>query len=66
VTVTVQVPATTANLGSGFDALGAALSWHSFVTLEPADGLVVEVVGEGADEICSVKAILPSGQLKRF
>jgi homoserine kinase (EC 2.7.1.39) len=67
VTVTVQVPATTANLGSGFDALGAALSWHSFVTLEPADGLVVEVVGEGADEIplgesniavCAVKALL--------
>lgn len=66
-TVTVQVPATTANLGSGFDALGAALSWHSFVTLEPADGLVVEVVGEGADEIplgesniavCAVKALL--------
>jgi homoserine kinase len=67
VTVTVQVPATTANLGSGFDTLGAALSWHSFVTLEPADGLVVEVVGEGADEIplgesniavCAVKALL--------
>ncbi len=50
-TVTVQVPATTANLGSGFDAIGAALSWHSFVTLEPAESLVVEVLGEGADKI---------------
>ncbi len=62
-TVTVQVPATTANLGSGFDAVGAALSWHSFVTVEPCDGLVVEVVGEGEGEIArdesniAVKAI---------
>lgn len=63
VTVTVQVPATTANLGSGFDAVGAALSWHSFVTIEPCDDLVVEVVGEGENEIAcdesniAVKAI---------
>ncbi|MCS7265687.1 MAG: homoserine kinase [Armatimonadetes bacterium] len=49
--VTVQVPATTANLGSGFDAVGVALAWHSFVTLEPYDNLVVEVVGEGEKEI---------------
>lgn len=62
-TVTIQVPATTANLGSGFDAIGAALSWHSFVTLEPCDGLVVEVEGEGEREIArdesniAVKAI---------
>lgn len=51
VTVSVQVPATTANLGSGFDAIGAALSWHSFVTIEPFDSLAVEVVGEGEKEI---------------
>ncbi|MFN3422798.1 MAG: hypothetical protein ACK40X_13880, partial [Armatimonadota bacterium] len=51
VTVSVQVPATTANLGSGFDAIGAALLWHSFVTIEPCDGLIVEVVGEGEKEI---------------
>lgn len=50
-TVTVQVPATTANLGSGFDAIGVALSWHSFVTLEPCDNLIVEVIGEGEKEI---------------
>lgn len=63
VTVTVQVPATTANLGSGFDAIGAALSWHSFVTLEPCDDVVIEVSGEGEKEIArnesniAVKAI---------
>jgi homoserine kinase len=49
-TVTVRVPATTANLGSGFDALGAALAWHSFVTLSaPHEGIVVEVTGEGKE-----------------
>ncbi|MFA0752018.1 MAG: hypothetical protein SLRJCFUN_002421 [Candidatus Fervidibacter sp.] len=51
-TVTVRVPATTANLGSGFDALGAALAWHSFVSLSaPHEGIVVEVAGEGADHV---------------
>lgn len=64
VTVTVQVPATTANLGSGFDAIGAALSWHSFVTLEPAEGLVVEVVGEGADEIPRSESNIAVGAVK--
>lgn len=50
--VTVRVPATTANLGSGFDTLGAALSWHSFVTLSaPHDGVVVDIDGEGADSL---------------
>jgi homoserine kinase len=66
VTVTVQVPATTANLGSGFDALGAALSWHSFVTLEPAEGLVVEVVGEGASEIPRSENNIAIGAVKEF
>lgn len=51
-TVTVRVPATTANLGSGFDTLGAALAWHSFVSLSaPHAGIAVEVVGEGAQRI---------------
>lgn len=51
-TVTVRMPATTANLGSGFDALGAALAWHSFVTLSaPHEGIVVEVTGEGAEHV---------------
>ncbi len=49
--VTVRVPATTANLGSGFDAIGAALDWHSFVSLAPAPTLQVEVQGEGSESI---------------
>ncbi|WP_433264539.1 homoserine kinase [Actinosynnema sp. CS-041913] len=48
--VLVTVPATTANLGSGFDALGMALGIRDEVEFEVRpDGLVVEVSGEGRD-----------------
>ncbi|MGM1061799.1 homoserine kinase [Saccharothrix sp. Mg75] len=47
--VRVTVPASTANLGSGFDALGMALGLHDELEFEVvADGLRVEVAGEGA------------------
>ena len=49
--VTVQVPATTANLGPGFDTLGLALAHHDHleVTVRDEPGVTVEVhgVGEG-------------------
>jgi homoserine kinase len=48
--VTVEVPATSANLGPGFDCLGLALGLHDTLTGEVVDaGLVVEIEGEGAD-----------------
>jgi homoserine kinase len=48
--VRVRVPATSANLGPGFDALGLALARYDEVEAEvtPA-GLAIEVSGEGAD-----------------
>ena len=47
--VRVSVPATSANLGPGFDSLGLALDLHDELTAEVIDdGLVVEVDGEGA------------------
>lgn len=50
--VTVEVPATSANLGPGFDCFGLALDWHERVTLrtEPS-GFHIEVTGEGADQV---------------
>ena len=46
---TVRVPATSANLGPGFDSLGLALTVHDVVTLSLAPaGLEVSVEGEGA------------------
>ncbi len=53
VPVTVSVPATSANLGPGFDSLGLALGVHDVVTVEaltPTPGepaVVVEVRGQG-------------------
>lgn len=50
--VTVTVPATSANLGPGFDCLGLALDLRDELTAEVGGaGLVVEVRGEGASEL---------------
>lgn len=50
--VRVRVPATSANLGPGFDALGLALGLHDEVTLAVTGaGLRVDVDGEGADRV---------------
>lgn len=65
--VTVRVPATMGNLGSGFDALGAALSWYNFVTLTtPHDGIVVEVVGEGAETVSHNESNIAVQAVKRL
>jgi homoserine kinase len=50
-TVRVRVPATTANLGPGFDTLGLALALHNEVELAIADTTSVQVSGEGADSL---------------
>ncbi len=44
----VTVPATSANLGPGYDAFGLALSMHNHLSAEIADDWFVEVTGEGA------------------
>jgi homoserine kinase len=50
--VRVSVPATSANLGPGFDSLGLALSMRDELTAEvTAGGLEVEVTGAGADDV---------------
>jgi homoserine kinase len=51
--VRVRVPATSANLGPGFDALGLALGRHDVLEVWAlaSDEVVVEVMGEGAGEV---------------
>ena len=46
--VTVSVPATSANLGPGFDSFGLALGLYNRFSAEPADEWTVEIAGEGA------------------
>lgn len=50
--VRVDVPATSANLGPGFDSLGLALELRDDLEAEVLEGgLVVEVSGAGADDV---------------
>jgi homoserine kinase len=49
--VHVRVPATSANLGAGFDALGLALALYNEVEARESDGVSVEVEGEGAGRL---------------
>jgi len=50
--VRVSVPATSANLGPGFDSLGLALSLRDELTAEViGSGLEIEVTGAGADDV---------------
>jgi homoserine kinase len=53
---TIRIPATSANIGPGFDVVGLSLSLHLTltVTFVPTDGHhppVLEYTGEGADEV---------------
>lgn len=53
--ITIRVPATSANLGSGFDALGMAVSLYNIfkiIELLPAGNYEIDAVGEGALELC--------------
>lgn len=48
--VKVRVPATVANLGPGFDALGIAVRMHLEIDIEPRrDSMDITVEGEGAE-----------------
>jgi homoserine kinase len=50
--VRVRVPATSANLGPGFDAFGLALGLYDDVVVRVADaGLHVDIAGEGAQSL---------------
>lgn len=49
--VHVRVPATSANLGPGFDALGLALTLYNEVEAREADGITVQVEGQGAGSL---------------
>lgn len=39
--IKLKIPATSANLGAGFDALGLALSYYNYVNMEETDGCCI-------------------------
>jgi len=49
--VTIRVPATSANLGPGFDSIGIALDVWNELTVEKADKFSMVVEGEGCEDI---------------
>ncbi|HCB01342.1 MAG TPA: homoserine kinase [Anaerolineae bacterium] len=49
--IKIRVPATSANLGPGFDCLGMALDIWNEITFEPAEKMSHFVIGEGAEKL---------------
>ena len=65
--VKVLVPATVANLGPGFDALGVAIRMHLEVDIEPRrDSVEVMVEGEGAEQLPQDDTILVIRSMNAF
>ncbi|MEW6224587.1 MAG: homoserine kinase [Chloroflexota bacterium] len=57
--IVVEVPASSANLGAGYDCLGLALELTNRVTVEAVDGdgsVALEVTGEGAGELPATRS----------
>lgn len=49
--VRVQIPASTANLGPGFDCLGMALNLYAWIEMELTNSTKIELFGEGLDGV---------------
>lgn len=49
--VRIRIPATTANLGPGYDTLGMALGLYNEVELAIAETTTIEVAGEGVERL---------------
>ena len=65
--VGVSVPATSGNLGAGFDVLGVSLDLRNEVWLEPwPGGLCLEIEGEGSRELSRGSDNLAVRTLKHF
>mgnify|MGYP001032497483 CR=1 FL=1 len=46
--IKIQIPATSANLGAGFDALGLALTYYNYIEMEECDKIDV-TAADGLD-----------------
>ena len=51
----VRIPATTANMGAGFDSFGMALGYYNYISIEEAETQQCIVEGEGAQELSAHK-----------
>lgn len=54
--ICLRIPATTANLGPGFDTLGLALNIYNYLEVDTnTDELIIEIQGEGTGELATTK-----------
>ena len=65
--VRVRVPATVANLGPGYDSLGAAIRMHLEIEIEPRrDSIEIFVEGEGAEQLPADESNLVIQSMNKF
>lgn len=64
--INIAVPATSANLGPGFDCIGVALNLYNQFRFTPADNTVITVEGVEASRLTSEKDSLLYKSLLRF
>jgi homoserine kinase len=65
-TVRVRVPATSANLGPGFDALGLALALHDDLAARvTGSGVAIEVEGAGSEQVARDESHLVLRAMRR-
>src|SRR5712692_6840377 len=64
--IVARVPATSANMESGFDCFGVALKLYNDVCLIPEGPFQVEVVGEGAESLPRDRANLVARTVARY
>ncbi len=55
--IKIQIPATSANLGAGFDALGLALNYYNYVQMEEYDGVDISSL-DGVKVPCDEKNLI--------
>ncbi|MEG1500817.1 MAG: homoserine kinase, partial [Clostridiales bacterium] len=51
----LRVPATTANIGPGFDTFGMALNFYNYMTIGEAESLCLDIQGEGSGSLAGGK-----------
>src|SRR2546423_46452 len=64
--ITARVPATSANIGSGFDCLGIAVALYNTVTLVPDAPFKIDLGGEGAESLPRDRSNLVFRTIQRF
>lgn len=60
--VKIQIPATSANLGAGFDALGLALNYYNYVNIEESDCINITSLDENIIPIDKTNLVYESAK----